>query len=76
MIDRVGIETTLHRMEKGEMDYHWNPPPPYFQQPKLFSEFTILTHQLGFALYEGLPFIWEDSDFGKGNVGDSHVFSA
>jgi hypothetical protein len=54
-------------MERGEMDFYWAPPSPYFQQPaSLRDEVTILTHQLGLALYEGLPFVWEDSDFGKG----------
>jgi hypothetical protein len=65
VIDRVNIETTFRRMEKGEMDYLWTPPKPYFQEPsRVQREVTMLTHQLGFQLYEGLPFVWEESDFG------------
>lgn len=64
--DRVAIETTLERIERGEMEYVWTPPPPYFQDSTLKQQTSIFAHQLGLLLYEGLPFVFEASDAGNG----------
>jgi alpha-mannosidase len=64
--DRISVSTTLSRIEKGAMEYIWRPPVPYFQEEKIRNETSIFTHQLGLLLYEGFPFVFENSDSGSG----------